>query len=62
MIGSGVAVAVVQASAVAPVQPLAQELPYAKGAAVKRKKKFVLIKKTNKQKEFPLWCSGNESN
>ena len=34
-----VAMAVAQASAVAQIQPLAQELPHATGAALKRKKK-----------------------
>ena len=36
---STVATAVAQASAVAQIQPLAQELPHATGAALKRKKK-----------------------
>ena len=34
---SGIAVTVTQASAAALIRPLAQELPYANGAAVKRK-------------------------
>ena len=38
-LGSGVAVAVMQASATAVIRPLAWELPYAAGAAVKRKRK-----------------------
>ena len=37
-LGSGIAGIAVKASAAAPVWPLAQELPYAAGAAVKRKK------------------------
>ena len=36
---SGVAVAVARPAAVAPIQPLAQELPYAAGVVLKRKKK-----------------------
>ena len=36
---SGAAMAVAQAPAAAPIRPLAQELPYATGAVVKRKKK-----------------------
>ena len=40
-VGSGVAVAVVEASAVAPMQPLAGELPHAIGLAIKRKKKKI---------------------
>ena len=35
---NAVVVAVAQASAAAPIQPLAQELPYATSAALKRKK------------------------
>ena len=38
-LGSGVAVAVAQPSAAASIQPLAQELPFAAGMTVKRKKK-----------------------
>ena len=34
---SGAAVAVVWTAAVAPIQPLAQKLPYALGVALKRK-------------------------
>ena len=41
---SSVAVAVVQASAAALILPLAWKLPYALGAAVKRKKKNKLLK------------------
>ena len=37
-LGSGVAVAVVRATAAAPIQPLGWELPCALGVAVKRKK------------------------
>ena len=37
--GSGVAAAVVQVTAAAWIQSLAQELPYATGAAIKKKKK-----------------------
>ena len=40
--GSGVVVVVVQAVATAPIQPLARKLPYAAGAAIKRKKKIKL--------------------
>ena len=38
-LGSGVAMAVAQASAAAPVQPLSWEFPYDAGVALKRKKK-----------------------
>ena len=38
-LGSSVAVAVAQASATAPIQPLAWDLLYATGAAIKSKKK-----------------------
>ena len=38
-LGSGVAVAVAEASAAAPIGTLAWELPHAKGMALKRKKK-----------------------
>ena len=38
-LGSGVAMAVAQATATAPIQPPAQELPYATDAAIKKKKK-----------------------
>ena len=38
-LGSSISVAVVWASATAPIGPLARELPYTTGAAVKRKKK-----------------------
>ena len=37
--GSGIAVAVALASAVALIQPLACKVPYAAGAALRRKKK-----------------------
>ena len=37
-LGSGIAVAVVQPSAAAPIQPLAWELPYATYAALNRRK------------------------
>ena len=36
--GCDIAVAVMQASAAALIQPLAQELPYAAGSAIKRKR------------------------
>jgi len=36
-LGSGVAVAAVQGTAAAPIQPLAQELPYAAGVTLKKK-------------------------
>ena len=35
--------AVVEASAAAPIQPLARELPYATGAAIKRGKKKMAV-------------------
>ena len=38
-LGSGVAAAVVRLAVVAPIQPLAWKLPYATGAALKKKKK-----------------------
>ena len=38
-LGSGVALAVAYASAVAPIQPLAWEPPYSTGIAIKRKNK-----------------------
>ena len=38
-LGSGIAVAVAQPSAAASIWPLAQELPYALGVGIKRKKK-----------------------
>ena len=37
-LGSGIAVAVAKASAAALIQPLPWELPYAKGATLKRQK------------------------
>ena len=37
---SSVAEAVAEASAVTPIRPLAWKLPYAAGAAIKRKKKI----------------------
>ena len=42
-LGSGVAVAVIVAKVTdaAPIRLLAQELPYASGAAIKRKKNFL---------------------
>ena len=49
---SGVAVALVQVAAVAPISPLDWELPNAAGEALKNKK----IKKKNW--EFPSWRSG----
>ena len=36
-LGSGVAVAVVQATAIASIRSLAQETPYAKGVALRKK-------------------------
>ena len=47
-LGSGIAVAVAQASAVALIQPLAWEWPYATGAALK-KTKDKKINKINKK-------------
>jgi len=41
-LGSSVAVAAVEASAAAPIQPLFWELPQATGAAVKAKSKSVI--------------------
>ena len=41
-------------AAVAPIQPLAWEPPYAVDTALKSKNK----NKTNQKKEFPLWLSG----
>ena len=38
---SGIPMAVAQASAIAPIRPLAQELPYASGAAIKRKNSII---------------------
>ena len=38
-LGFGVAMAVVQPAAAAPIQPLVRELLYAAGVAIKRKKK-----------------------
>ena len=43
---SGIAVAVAWDTAAAPVQPLAWELPYAAGVAVKKKK--IIIRKSGK--------------
>ena len=42
-------------AAVALIQPLAWELPYATGAVLKKKKK------KKEAREFPSWHSGNES-
>ena len=39
LLGSGVAVAVLEVAAAIPIQPLVWELPYAAGMALKRKKK-----------------------
>ena len=39
-LGSSVAMALVKAAAAAPTRPLAQQLPYATGAAVKRKQRM----------------------
>ena len=47
-LGSSISVAVVWASATAPIGPLARELPYTTGAAVKRKKKKKKKKKRKK--------------
>ena len=41
-LGSGVAVAVLQALSAAPVQPLAWELPYAAGVAKEKKRKIIV--------------------
>ena len=60
--GSGVATAASWVTAVARIQFLAWELPYAVGAAIKKKKKLSKNpKKTQKQKAFPLWHRENES-
>ena len=40
MKGSSIAAAVVQVTAIAQIQSLAQELPYASGVAIKKKKKL----------------------
>ena len=53
--GSGIAVAAVQASAAAPIQLLAQEFPYAAGAAVKKNK----TKKKKKTKNSSCCILGN---
>ena len=45
-------------AALAPFGPLAWELPYAVGVALKKDKRQ---KKIKSSKEFPLWFSGNES-
>ena len=42
-LGSGVAMAVVLASAAALIHPLAQELPYASGVALKRRKNYSTV-------------------
>ena len=56
-LGSGVAVAVAQAPAPAPILPLAQKLPYAAHAAIKRKER-----KRPKEREFLLGgCEGGTS-
>ena len=57
-LGSGIAVAVAQVTAAARIQPLAQELPYATGAALKRKgKKRKEKKRKEKKKESgPKWA------
>ena len=41
-LGSGIAVAVAQSSGTALIQPLTWELPYAAGAALKKKKESLL--------------------
>ena len=41
--GSGVAAAVVQVAAVAWSQPLAQELPYVTGVAIKKRMVFIML-------------------
>ena len=42
LLGSGLAMAVGRLVAAAPIRPLARELPYAVGAALKRKKKKLI--------------------
>ena len=56
--GSGIATAVAQVSAVARIQPLAQELPNATGEAIKKKKKERKEKKKEIKRKSPsslLW-------
>ena len=48
---SGIAVAVAWDTAAAPVQPLAWELPYAAGVAVKKK---IIIRKSGKFRETAI--------
>ena len=52
--------------AVAPIRPLAWELPYAAGAALQKKEGreggWMEGKGKKKKREFPLWHSGNKSN
>ena len=63
-LGSGIAVAVVRPVATALIRPLAWELPYAAGAALKRQKTKKLKIKIQQHvkkiitKEFPSWRSG----
>ena len=47
-------------AAVAPIRPLAWEPPYAAGAALKRQKKKVKVKKNNDNNPevVPWWCKG----
>ena len=46
-------------AATAPIGPLGWVTPYAAGAALKRKKKKVVMKKIEKVfREFPSWRSG----
>ena len=43
-------------AAIAPIPPLAWELPYAMDAALKSKINTIFLKLKNE--EFPSWCSG----
>ena len=45
-------------AAEAPIQPLAWELPYAAGVALKRKKKYVKRINITKQKQAPWLLAG----
>ena len=52
LLGSSVSVAEAYASAAAPVQLLDQKLPYAAGAAIKRKNKIKFFKKFKRMKKM----------
>ena len=53
-LGSDVAVAVVQTAAAVPIRPLAWELPYVTGAAIKKEKK------KRKKKANPKMVGGKD--